>query len=72
MSVDNENAGNYAHMALQHARRTISSLRNQANNFVDILLDGAMLRSVSPYRLARLKKQLKDFNAHTGRWKNDE
>ena len=31
------------------------------------LLDGR-LRGLSSFRLAKLKKQLRDFNPHTGRW----
>lgn len=39
---------------------------NNGNNMLR-LLDGN-LRSLSPYRLADIKRQLRDFNIHTGRW----
>lgn len=33
------------------------------------LLDGRLRRVTSTYALARLKAQLRDFNIHTGKWK---
>lgn len=33
------------------------------------LLDGRLRRVSSPYILSRLKEQLRDFNMHTGKWK---
>lgn len=36
---------------------------------VACLIDGR-LRNVSDYWLRRLKRQLQDFNAHTGKWKD--
>lgn len=33
------------------------------------LLDGRLRRVTSTYVLSRLKEQLRDFNMHTGKWK---
>ena len=33
------------------------------------LLDGRLHRVNSSYTLGKLKRQLKDFNIHTGKWK---
>lgn len=33
------------------------------------LLDGRLRRVSSTYILSRLKEQLRDFNMHTGKWK---
>lgn len=33
------------------------------------LLDGRLRRVSSSYTLSRLKEQLRDFNMHTGKWR---
>jgi hypothetical protein len=53
--------------AVQHAREVNRACDQQANTLTD-LLEGR-LRHVSPYRLARLKKELQNFNAHKKEWK---
>lgn len=54
--------------AIAEARQTMCAADSQANAMADILI--GRLRNVSPYALARLKKELQEFNAHTGRWKS--
>lgn len=40
------------------------------SNLLADLLDGR-LRHVGSYKLSRLKRELRDFNIHTGKWKGD-
>jgi hypothetical protein len=54
--------------AVQKAREVNRAVDDQANALAD-LMDGR-LRHVSQYRLKKLKAQLRDFNAHTGSWKD--
>lgn len=54
-------------VALQQARAVNTAADNSANAMAE-LLDGR-LAHVSGHRLARLKRQLRDFNIHTQRWK---
>lgn len=61
-----ENPFDQMRAAVQAARALNRAVDDQANAIAD-LLEGR-LENVSRYRLARLKKQLKRFNAHTGRW----
>lgn len=51
---------------LQEAK-SVHYLVEQNANQMARLLDGH-LRSVSHYTLSKLKKQLRDFNIHTGKW----
>ncbi len=53
--------------AVAEARQMNSAVDRQADSLAE-LLDGR-LRHVSGYRLEKLKRQLRDFNIHTGRWK---
>lgn len=52
--------------ALEQARALNRAVDSQCNALVD-LLEGR-LRKASPCRLARLKRELRDYNIHTGRW----
>jgi hypothetical protein len=52
--------------AFNTARNTMDQADRVANDMAD-MLDGR-LRKVSGYRLAKLKRQLRDFNIHTGNW----
>lgn len=54
--------------AVHEARDLNRAIDRQANQLAD-LLDGR-LRNVSSYHLRRLKLQLRDFNAHTEKWKD--
>lgn len=49
-------------------RRFEHAVEDRRNQFAYLLT--GRLRSVSPYNLRRLKKELSQFNAHTGRWKS--
>lgn len=62
-----ENPFDAMRSAVQQAREVDRAVNEQANSLAD-LLDGRM-RHVSPYRLKRLKQQLRNFNMHTGTWK---
>jgi hypothetical protein len=53
--------------AVNQARELFRAADDQANNMA-ALLEGR-LRKVNPYWLKRLKKELHDFNAATGKWK---
>lgn len=53
--------------AMTQAKNTMGAADDQANVMAGIL--EGRLRKVSPYKLAALKKELKDFNARTGEWK---
>ncbi len=59
-----------ARQAIQDARNTMSSADGIANDCADIL--EGRLRRVNQYKLARLKRELRDFNIHTGKWKEAE
>ena len=63
-----ENPFDEMRRAINQAREINQAADNVANSVAD-LLDGR-LRQVSPYRLAKIKKQLRDFNMHTKEWKS--
>lgn len=52
---------------INNAEQTLKNADEVANDLAYIL-DGR-LKQVNAYRLKRLKHQLKQFNANTGRWK---
>ena len=54
--------------AIREAMGTMRQADARADDFARIL--EGRLRKVSPYTLARLKKELSRFNAHTKEWKN--
>jgi len=49
------------------ARQVLNEADNAANQMAALLK--GRLRKVSSWELAALKKELKDFNAHTKTWK---
>lgn len=53
--------------AVRQAEATLRAADSVANDMAS-LLDGR-LKNVSPWMLKRLKRQLRDFNIHTGEWK---
>ena len=55
-------------IAVQQAQKTLRDADQVANDVADIL--EGRLRSVGVYRLARLKKELAEFNAHKKEWKS--
>lgn len=55
-------------VAIEQGRNLKRAAESQANALAD-LLEGN-LRAVSHSRLQRLKKELRDFNMQTGRWKS--
>lgn len=64
-------------MSLQDMRNEISAARRTLENAdrvtasIAYLLEGR-LRHVDSWTLASLKKELRDFNAHTGVWKEKQ
>jgi threonine aldolase len=61
-----QNAFDEIRNAMAQARDARRAVDQHANAMADLLEDS--LRSVSGYRLAKLKRALRDFNIHTGRW----
>ena len=53
--------------AVQQAREVNRACDEQANVIADLL--DSRLGHVSQYRLKKLKAQLREFNAHTGSWR---
>jgi len=54
--------------SLREAKAVLDHVRSNANIMAGLL--SGNLHSVSAYRLKQLKKELKDFNMHTEKWKN--
>jgi len=63
----NEEAGKTMDTLLQEQRVLQFEIQRRADRFVEMLAGN--LRHVSGYRLKKLKRELGDFNMHTGRWK---
>lgn len=55
--------------AVQEARDLNRAVDQQSNALADLLQ--GRLRTITPGRLAALKRELRDFNMHTGHWKED-
>lgn len=53
---------------INEAGQVLKNADEVANSIANIL--PGRLRHVSSYTLAKLKKELKDYNAHTGQWKD--
>lgn len=51
-------------------RRLSSALNENASLMAEIIASDGNLRRVRSYTLKKLKKQLNDYNMHTGRWKD--
>lgn len=64
-------------MGLYDMRREISTARqtlknaDQVADSIAYLLKGR-LKHVNQWTLANLKKELKNFNSHTGKWKGEK
>ncbi len=56
--------------AVESARATFRAADNAADAMANTLR--GRLRHVSGWQLAQLKRELRDFNIHTGRWKEQE
>jgi len=54
--------------AVLEANRQLNRVRDNASSMVDLITGN--LRHVPAYKLKRLKKELRDFNMHTGEWKS--
>lgn len=61
-----ENAYDLLESAVTQAKAVMSASDRHAEQFAR-LLEGR-LRHVSTYRLKELKRELRSFNMHTGRW----
>ena len=53
--------------AVQNGNMLQRAIRNQADSLAYLLTGN--LRHANTYNLTRLKKELRDFNMHTGEWK---
>lgn len=53
--------------AFKDAKRTFDQADSEAGQMADIL--SGRLRKVDRYYLKKLKHELRDFNANTGKWK---
>lgn len=53
--------------AVQEARNVLSAADDVADDMARLLR--GRLKKVSPYVLAQLKRELKNFNIHTSQWK---
>jgi hypothetical protein len=51
----------------EDARQTLKNADLLAGNIASFLI--GRLKNVSPYTLAKLKKELQNFNSHTHYWK---
>lgn len=63
-----ENPWDEIRAAVNQARELNRAIDDQANTLADLL--AGRLRKVTQYRLAKLKRELRDFNIHTGEWKS--
>ncbi len=57
--------------AVSEAQATLRAADNIADSMARLLV-GRLRHVSSTYILVKLKKELRDFNAHTGRWKDVE
>lgn len=62
-----ENPFDAMRSAVQQARDLNRAVDSQANTIADLLQ--GRLRTLTPGRLAALKRELRDFNMHTGVWR---
>lgn len=56
------------HDAVNDARQTLRKVADVSNKMADMLVGN--LRHANDSTAARLKKELADYNIHTGRWRN--
>ena len=54
--------------SIRIAKEARKACELHADSMANMLIGN--LRSVSRYRLSKLKKELESYNMHTGRWKN--
>lgn len=54
--------------AVSDARSKLRSADRVADDLADLLV-GRLRKGVSAYKLKQLKRELRDFNIHTGSWK---
>lgn len=54
--------------AVEEAEQTMRAADNCANDMAKVLQ--GRLRKVSDWNLKKLKAELKNYNMHTGRWKD--
>lgn len=66
MSTDNP--WDLMRAAVDRARNTIRAANHMVNQLAPLMVD--RLRHVDSADLVRLKRELRDFDAHTKRWKS--
>lgn len=62
------NAWDTINEALRESRDLDRAIKNHASGMVDLLT--GRLRGVHPWKLTMLKRELRDFNIHTQKWKS--
>ena len=55
--------------AVQEAKNTMHAADSMANQVAGILC--GRLRKVNSWQLKKLKRELSQFNSHTGKWKEE-
>lgn len=60
------NAWDQVRAAITEGRRAQQAVNDNAGDVADLLVGN--LRHVSGYTLERLKRELRRYNIHTGRW----
>lgn len=63
------NAYDTMRQAMREANATMSAADSVANQMADMLI--GRLRKCQSWYLKKLKKELSQYNAHTGKWKED-
>ena len=56
--------------AYENANRQLSMIRNQADQIGTLASDPTILRNMNNWQLEEIKRQLKNYNIHTGKWRN--
>jgi hypothetical protein len=55
--------------AVNRARSTLRNADAEVRRMADLLVGRLRAAGISNYTLARLKRELRDFNSHTKHWK---
>ena len=57
---------------LQTARTQINVIRSAAPDVGALAVEDEILRNMRTYQLRKLKMKLKEYNAHTGKWRGED
>lgn len=56
---------------VRQAKETIRNAESLSCDLISFLADNGRIRNGNAGDLAKMKAQLKDFNAHTGKWRDE-